>query len=429
MMSRTMQTRATTLNLKQWTERISSISLHEVELGLDRVRQVWQRLGEPLVARQVVTIAGTNGKGTCAHLLERTLRAQGCRVGLYTSPHLLRFNERIVMDGRGASDDELCAAFEHIDQNRGSVALTFFEFTTLAALWCFAARRLDVAVLEVGLGGRLDAVNLVDPTAAVVTRIGMDHTAYLGSTLEAIGREKAGIFRARTPAIIASADAPHTVRDAAQARGATVFARDEHFFCKGDSGVFSWRDQRARFADLPLPAGAALDSIAGALKALSCLDRLPDTKLLESVLDRWQLAGRQQWIDGEPAWLLDVAHNPQAAGYLAQRLKREQRPVRLVVGLLADKDTEGFAEPLRALDATWHAVGIEGGRGLSARELAQRFERAGIKHVSRSSSVAGALARERASAHPGDLIVVCGSFHVVGPALAWLGLYSPSLTA
>lgn len=424
-----MQTRATALNLKQWTERISSISLHEVELGLERVRQVWQRLGEPPVARQVVTIAGTNGKGTCAHFLDRALRAQGCRVGLYTSPHLLRFNERIVIDGHSVADDELCAAFAHIDQARGPIALTFFEFTTLAALWCFAAQRLDVAVLEVGLGGRLDAVNLIDPSVAVVTRIGLDHTAYLGTTLDAIGREKAGIFRPRTPAIIAAADAPSSVVIAAQERGANAFVRGEHFFCQQADGHFSWRDQSATMANMPLPAGAALDSVAGALKALSCLDRMPEQDTLESVLDTWQLAGRQQRIDGEPAWLLDVAHNPQAAHYLATRLRQERQPIRLVVGLLADKDVRGFAEPLRDLVTHWHAVGIEGSRGLSAHELAVRLEDAGVQRVKTSSSVAGALARERSCADSDDLIVVCGSFHVVGPALAWLGLYSPSLTA
>ncbi|MFK7886693.1 MAG: bifunctional tetrahydrofolate synthase/dihydrofolate synthase [Gammaproteobacteria bacterium] len=423
-----MRTKATTLNLKQWTERIASISLHEVELGLERVRQVWLRLGEPLVAPRIITIAGTNGKGTCAHFLDKTMRADGRRVGLYTSPHLLRFNERIVIDGHSISDDQLCAAFEHIDQVRGKVPLTFFEFTTLAALWCFAQARLDIAVLEVGLGGRLDAVNLIDPTVAVVTRIGIDHTAFLGSTLAAIGREKAGIFRPRIPAIVAAADAPAVLADVALEQNAHLVARDEHFFCARTDAGFGWTDQNTTLSDLPLPRGAALDSLAGALAALACLGLLPAREILAGVLTRWSLAGRQQWVPGQPAFLLDVAHNPQAAAHLAQRLQREGRQVRCVVGMLADKDTNGFVTPLKNWVRHWHAVGVEGRRGLRADELATRLANAGIAPVATSASVAAALARERAAAEENELIVVCGSFHVVGPALAWLGLYSPSLS-
>lgn len=420
------------LSLNQWTDAIQRLSVHEVELGLDRVSQVWNRLHGGRLPARVVTVAGTNGKGTCAHFLERVLRAGGYRTGLYTSPHLLRFNERVRVDGRPVSDETLCAAFERVEHARGDVPLTFFEYTTLAALVCFVAVDLDVIVLEVGLGGRLDAVNVIDADVAVVTRIGLDHTEYLGTTLNSIAREKAGVFRPNRPAIVASGSAPSALRDAARHVAARLVERDVAFTVtatKDDTGEhFDWCYGGLSFAALPAPSGAAIDSIAGGLAALMVLGCRPDEQTVRDVLASWCLPGRVQLVSGAPSWVLDVAHNPQAAAHLASWLREQAKPVRAILGMLEDKDTGGFVAELADVVNRWHAVSIDGPRGLRADALAARLRDAGMTTVSTSASVPGALALARSQASADDVVLVCGSFQVVGPALAWLGLYSDAIS-
>ncbi|MFK8015532.1 MAG: bifunctional tetrahydrofolate synthase/dihydrofolate synthase [Gammaproteobacteria bacterium] len=413
------------MNLSQWTERIDGLNLHDMELGLSRMRRVWERLSTGRLATTVFSVAGTNGKGTCAHFLERAFRAQGSRTGLYTSPHLLRFNERVRLHGRPVDDDTLCAAFEQVEMARQSETLTFFEFTTLAALRIFADAELDVVVLEVGLGGRLDAVNVVDADVAIVTRIGIDHTQYLGDTRAAIAREKAGIFRSGRPAIVADPEPPPTLAQYAQEVEATLFQRGDHFRCGAISDTeFEWACDARTLSALPRPFGMPLTSFAAALMALHCVDALPDAVTLRPLLRDWQLEGRLQWQPGAPNVLLDVAHNPQAAALLARRLAAIEGPKRVIVGMLADKDAGAFAKALMANADHWHAVGVDGPRGQPAQALAEQLAAAGVTNVCVSESVAGALAIERARAGARDTLVVCGSFHVVGPALAWLGLYS-----
>lgn len=415
-------------SLNEWIDAIGRLSVHDMDFGLERVGRVWRRLHSGRPRARVVTIAGTNGKGTCAHFVDRSLRARGLRTGLYTSPHLLRFNERIRIDGHPIDDAELCRAFSRVEHARRTEPLTFFEFTTLAALAAFARRPLDVLILEVGLGGRLDAVNVIDPDVAVVTRIGLDHMDYLGDTLDAIGREKAGIFRRGVPAVVCREDAPPSVARSAQSVGAKLVQRGAAFRVSESADGFDWSMARTVRRDLPRPHDGPLDSFVGGLAAMTLLNVCPSDAKLRQVLENWSLAGRGQWVDGQPHYLLDVAHNPQAGALLAERLAASGKRARFVVGMLRSKDSAGFFSALMPHAASWHAVPTTGPRGLDAQALGERLRAAGVDRVTSSASVAGAMARERARATDQDVIVVCGSFQVVGPALAWLGLYSNAVT-
>jgi dihydrofolate synthase/folylpolyglutamate synthase len=291
-------------------------------------------------------------------------------------------------------------------------------------LLVFADTGLDAVVLEVGLGGRLDAVNVVDADIAIVTRIGLDHTAFLGTTLEQIGAEKAGIFRRNRPAIVADPEPPASLTRHARAVGARHYQRGVAFECSALGDRFDWRCGTTRCDGLPRPPGVRLESFAAGLMALHLMDALPTPARLRELLASWQLAGRLQWVAGTPSLLLDVAHNPQAAAVLAGRLEASDGACRAIVGMLEDKDAEAFADVLSPRLRAWHTVTVDGPRGQSAAALARRLRARGCRVEEESASVAGALSIERARAAPTDTLVVCGSFHVVGPALAWLGLYS-----
>lgn len=412
--------------VERWLRRIAAISPADIELGLDRVARVHARLGGGRPGARVVTVAGTNGKGTCVHFLEGLLRGAGQRVALYTSPHLLRFNERMRLDGAPIGDEALCAAFERVEQARGAEPLTYFEFTTLAALSWFESCAPDVAVLEVGLGGRLDAVNVVDADVAAVTRIGLDHTDWLGDTLAAIGREKAGVFRRGRPAICADPAPPPTVREAAVAVGATPWFRGHEFEVDTGEAQFAVRSDDWGLAGLPRPSGSPVEGFVAALWAAKWLGMLPPRAAIDTQLRAWALPGRLQWVPGDPPFLLDVAHNPQAAQVLAAALEDRagDSALHAVVGLLGDKDAAGFVAPLLPIVDHWHAVPLPGARGRGAAQLAAALRAAGARDVIAHDSVAGALGVARARALGRGCVAVCGSFQVVGPALAWLGIYS-----
>ena len=410
-------------SLNEWIDGIGRLSVHDMDLGLERVHEVWHRLHPGPISARVVTISGTNGKGTCAHFLDRLLRADGARTGLYTSPHLLHFNERVRLDGEPIDDESLCRAFARVEAVREDVALTFFEFTTLAALCAFSEASVDVVILEVGLGGRLDAVNVVDPDVAIVTRIGLDHTDVLGETVDDIAREKAGIFRRGAPAIICRSDAPSALLEAARSIGARLVLRGIDFELSHLDNAVRWQMGATCMDALPLPGDTPLDSFAGALAAMATLGRHVTRDALDDVLATWQLAGRLQWVDGAPSFLLDVAHNPQAGRVLAHRLAQTGGRVYAVVGMLANKDTDGFVASLGQHVDTWHAVPTAGPRGLTAAALTARLHAAGLTRVAQSASLADGLACARARSAPDDVVLVCGSFQVVGPALAWLGIY------
>jgi dihydrofolate synthase/folylpolyglutamate synthase len=415
--------------LADWLAWQETLHPRSIDLGLERVRAVADRLGLTAPAWPVVTVAGTNGKGSCVALLETIYRSAGYRTASYTSPHLLRYNERVRIDGGEATDAALCAAFERIDRARQDITLTYFEFGTLAALLLFQETPPAVALLEVGLGGRLDAVNIVDADVALVTAIGLDHAAWLGDDREAIGREKAGILRTDRPAVCADPTPPASLREYADTIGAHWYGLGEQFTRRRSAAGWDWTGWRTTRTGLPLPAlsGAhQLDNAAGVLAVIDLLaDRLPVGRAaIEAGLRGVHLPGRFQELPGAPPIILDVAHNPDAAARLAGQLR--ERPVAgrtwLVLGMLADKDAAAFARALDGSVDCWCLGGLDGTRGLSADALAARIaapDRPRDTH--RFASVAAALAHAVAAAGPADRVVVSGSFLAVAAALDGTG--------
>jgi len=398
-----------------------------VDPGLERVGEVWRRLRLPMAAT-VLTVGGTNGKGSACAYLDAILRAAGYETGLFTSPHLARYNERIRVGGREIADQALLAAFAEIDAARGDISLTFFEWNTLAAFLAFAHARVDVAVLEVGMGGRLDAVNLLDADAAAVVSVGLDHCEWLGNTVEAIGLEKAGIFRAGRPAVFGSRLMPRSVAAHAAAIGARLrrLGTDFDYVERADGWDYVGFGSRRR--ELPLPALAGASQLGNAAAALAVLESVEPALLVpdEAVrtgLRTVRLAGRFQVIPGQPEWILDVAHNAEAAASLAASLAARPHAGRTVAvcGILADKDVEAIVAALAPQVSRWIAVGLDGPRALLPAELAHRIRRAGANSVVAVADVAAGLAQARVDCGPGDRAVVFGSFLAVGPALTALG--------
>lgn len=418
-------------NLADWLDYQQRVHAHGIDLGLDRVQEVWRRMGAPRPAPIVITVGGTNGKGSTVALLEAMSRAAGLRVGAYTSPHILRYNERVRVDGVEAADDDLCAAFARIENARGekkpdAIGLTYFEFGTLAAFDLFARAGVDIALLEVGLGGRLDAVNIIDTDAAIVTTVDLDHIEYLGNDRMSIGREKAGIFRANKPAIIGERDPPQSLLDEAQRIGANVLHAGIDFAARRHGETWSWtpaHDHAFALPKLPLPMLAApsqIDNAAAAIAALYSLrERIAwNPRAIATGVRGAQLPGRLQRIGCNPDVFVDVAHNPQAARELAHWL--DANPVtgktRAVFGALSDKDVRGILAALDQHIAHWHlaALDADSPRGLSASQLATRVRDAAPNAVvSEHGDVATALTSARECAAPHDRILAFGSFFVV----------------
>jgi dihydrofolate synthase/folylpolyglutamate synthase len=398
-----------------------------IDPGLERAGEVWRRLALPR-PRTVLTIGGTNGKGSVCAYLDAILGAAGYDVGLFTSPHLVAYNERIRTRGRDADDAAIVSAFARIDQARGDISLTFFEWSTLAAFVRFAEEHVDVAVLEVGMGGRLDAVNLADADVAAVVSVGLDHCEWLGSTIEEIGVEKSGIFRPGRPAIFGARAMPESVARAAAACGARLrrFRRDFDFVERADGWDYIGVGSRRR--ELPLPGLAGSAQLANAVTALAVLEGaepavlVPD-EAVRAGLKRVRLAGRFQVIGRDPEWILDVAHNPDAAQALAASLAA--RPTRgrtiAVCGILGDKDIEGIISALAGRVDRWIAVGLSGARVLAADELARRIAIATGHAADVAGDVENGLRMAQTLSAPGDRVLVFGSFLTVGPALASLG--------
>ena len=422
-------------DLDAWLAHIERQHPRSIAMGLERVGKVAShlRLGKP--ARQVIVVGGTNGKGSTVAFIEAMGRAAGWRVGAYTSPHLLRYNERVRIDGREAADAELVTAFEAVEQARlavdvaeGGLALTYFEYGTLAALWLFERAELDLAVLEVGLGGRLDAVNLVDADVAVITTVAIDHSDWLGEDREAIGREKAGIARAWKPLVLGETDPPSSVLRHAYAIGASAIRADSDFFAEPvDTGQWRWREPGFEL-HLPHPRLAApvqRRNAATAIAALRALDVPPVDEALIQGVAQADLPGRLQRFRREGIEVLvDVGHNPQAAAELAAWLDASavDGVTLAVFAALEDKDVAGIVAAVRGRVSAWFLAGLEeaGPRGQSADALASRVDEAAVAMAPRHSTVAQALAAALHTAEAGDRILVFGSFHTAAAALAWL---------
>ena len=416
-------------SLDAWLEWQQTLHPRAMDLGLERVTRVLERTGWRPPQVPVLTVGGTNGKGSCVATIAALLAAGGYRVATFTSPHLVDYRERIRVDGVPVSATSLVAAFERIADALGADTLTFFEFNTLAALLVFETACPDAVVLEVGMGGRLDAVNVVDPDVAVIVSVGLDHMEWLGPDVESIGREKAGILRAGRPAVVGTPAPPRSVIEVANAIGADLRLRGRDFDASArEAGRWDYRDRDGRLDSLPEPGLTGVvqvDNAATALAALRALGpRLPlGRPAVERGLAQVRLAGRFQRLQdaGGVEWVLDVAHNEDSARTLAANLRRWPAAGRTlaVCGMLADKDARQVAGLLGGVVDRWYAASTDGPRGLAAEELSARAAGAGVT-MAPAGGVEAALAVAAAAARPGDRVVVFGSFHTVGPALRHL---------
>ncbi|MFD1216113.1 bifunctional tetrahydrofolate synthase/dihydrofolate synthase [Microbulbifer celer] len=408
-------------DLQSWLTRLEQLHPTEIELGLERVSAVARRLDADTPARRVVTVAGTNGKGSCVRTMEALLCSSGHTVGAYSSPHLLRFNERIRIDGEEVGDEDLITAFEAVEQARGETSLTYFEFTTLAAFWLFKRAEVEFALLEVGLGGRLDAVNLVDADIAVITSVAVDHEAWLGNDREVIGAEKAGILRRGKTFVCADAHPPASVVDAARELGCESYFIGHQF----EIGDHRFRLQGEPELTIGVPqVQLPPASVAAALTALSLAGALPGADEVCRVLETLQMPGRCQRLD----WLgrelvLDVGHNPAAATYLAEWLA--QRPVSgctlALVAVMADKDVPGLVAPLKhEIDHWFPALLPDNPRAADAAQLLRGLSEAGVPEAQvdrQCMPVAERLQSLIEVLQAGDRLLVFGSFFTVAEVL------------
>ncbi len=418
------QTRPATL--EQWLSHIDHQHPASIAMGLERMRAVAEalRLGQP--ARRTIIVGGTNGKGSTVAFIEAIARAAGWKVGAYTSPHLLRYNERVRIDGVDVDDAGLVAAFEAVEAARGDTALTYFEYGTLAALWLFEQSGLDLAVLEVGLGGRLDAVNVIDADVAVITTVDIDHSEWLGDDREAIGAEKAGIIRGWKPVVLGETDPPSSVLRRAYVLGANAIRGGSDFFHEAiDERRWRWRDVSWQI-ELPQPALWApiqRSNAATAIAALRALDlELPDAAWVVGLATA-RISGRlQSFLRDGVEVLVDVGHNPQAARELAAALA--SRPVagdtHAVFAALADKDVHGVVAALQDQVSHWQLAGLGGPRGQDAAQLRGRLGDTAAADAPEAASVAEAIEQALAQARQGDRVLVFGSFHTAAEALQHL---------
>ena len=415
--------------LADWLTHLETLHPKTIALGLERVEEVKQRLNlQPDFP--IIVVGGTNGKGSVCAMLESILHAAGYRVGCYTSPHLLHYNERVRIAKKQVSDAELCASFAQIEQVRDNVPLTYFEFGTLAAMQCFIEHKVDVAILEVGLGGRLDAVNAFDNDCAVIASVDIDHTDYLGDTREQIAFEKAGIFRVGRVAICADADVPLAMVEHAVKIGAQLWRIGKEFSFTPHQGQWDYRSKVNTRSSLPYPAlrGAfQLHNASAALAALDVLkDRLPiSMEAVRRGLGEVLLAGRFQFVPGKPTLILDVAHNPHAARSLEQNLTSLPScpHTYAVFAMLKDKDMAGVVAALDPHIDTWLAAGIDTPRGAAPEQLEQVLQQCRVRgEIKICKNISDALRYAYNAAGENDRIIVFGSFYTVAEVMAARGL-------
>jgi dihydrofolate synthase / folylpolyglutamate synthase len=412
--------------LDDWLAHCERLHPKTIELGLDRVRAVAGRMGLSFSC-PVITVAGTNGKGSTCAMLEAILLQAGFRTGVYTSPHLVNFEERCRIAGEIVKADDLVPHFERVEQARGDTSLSYFEFTTLAIMGLMADASLDVAILEVGLGGRLDAVNIIDADCAVVTSIDLDHMEFLGPDRESIGREKAGIMRPGRPVIVSDPVPPQSVLDHAAAIGADLWLFGRDFNFQGDKQQWAWAGRGRRYAGLAYPALRGANQLVNASGVLAALEavrsRLPvSAQAVRNGLAMVELPGRFQLVPGQPALVLDVAHNPHSAAALAANLDAMGfYPVtHAVFGAMADKDVAPMLRKLSPIVDRWYFTDLPTPRADSAASLERKWQAVETRKDVRSSTHAGpreAFDAARAAADPADRIVVFGSFYTVGGVL------------
>jgi len=409
------------MNLDDWQARIERLHPEEIELGLGRIRTVAERLEVLHFPCPIVTVAGTNGKGSTVTLMERLARAAGRRTALYTSPHIQRFNERVRLDGEPVSDALLCQAFERVEAARGEVALTYFEFTTLAALCVFQQTPIEVLILEVGLGGRLDAVNVIDADVAVVTSIGLDHQDWLGDDREQIGREKAGILRAGRPLLFAALDMPSSIATAAEQGGAILLRAGAEFGVDGENIFWQQAEARHELTAAAMPLGR--DNLAGAVQALALLKMLPQD--LVAVAQQVTLPGRcqQLQIDGVD-WYFDVGHNREALQRFLSLLPAAKGRRFAICAMLADKPAAQILADFSASVTHWYLAGLAGSRSRTADQLAELLQKSASREcfANVADAVDAVRAEQKNTDQAVDQVLVFGSFHTVAEAAAALEL-------
>lgn len=421
-------------DLASWLRHLEQLHPSTIELGLERVRRVFDALQLDLSKSKVIIVGGTNGKGSSVTMLAGILRAAGYSVSTYTSPHLLVYNERVTYNGRMATDEELCAGFAAVEQARAGVSLTYFEFGTLGAFWFFAQQRPDFIILEVGLGGRLDAVNIIDADASLLTNVDLDHMDWLGDTREKIGAEKAGIFRSHRPAVYGERSMPASVRDYAAEHQVPLLQQGAEFDWKETARTWEWhgRDLSGGLQTLTeLPRnGFPLDNASAVLQILHQLDINLPREAIDTGLRNAELAGRFQQKNHQGVRvILDVAHNPHAAANLAKNIRGRLAGchVLLVLGMLADKDSASVVRLLLPEVAHTYAGSLGGERGASADVLYNHAQQSGCTAISKFASIDEAFtaAVAHAKAHMQQtrqeaVVVVCGSFFTVSAVLALL---------
>ena len=412
------------MSLSDWLSRLERLHFKAIDMGLERIRAVAVALGLFTNPPFVFTVAGTNGKGSTVAILDQLLRRGGYRTGCYTSPHLVHFNERVCINGQCCNDAELIAAFEAVEAARSGISLTYFEFTTLAAIWLFQRRDLDAWVLEVGLGGRLDAVNLWDPDVAVVTSIALDHQAWLGDTRSAIGLEKIGIGRGGRPLVLGEPDVPEAVRQQARTMGCQILALGQDFNFQSDAE--SWHcqlragdGQRTELRNLPRPE-LYLQNAVTALQALALSPFQLDRDTLERGLNLATLPGRRQLLHRDPDLMLDVGHNPHAADALARHLRAAgYQRVNCVLGMLSDKDVINTVMPLLDVVDRWYPVALATDRALAPAGLQRTLLDLGACSDAPAPAAHRAVKRLLAEVHSGELVLVFGSFYTVADVIQY----------
>lgn len=413
-------------SLQAWLNWQEQLHPRPIDLGLGRVAGVYRQLDPHRKKPPTITVAGTNGKGSCVAFLEAIYRAEGYKVGAYTSPHILRYNERIRIDGQPVDDALICEAFARIDAARGDTSLSYFEFGTLAALNIFADADLDIQLLEVGLGGRLDAVNIVDPDVALVTTIALDHVDWLGNTEAAIGREKAGIFRSGVAAVIGDGNAPDSVAEVATQIGALTLQMGKAFTYQKHADSWDWQSADSRITDLPMPAFKGehqyknASAVIMAVQALQPLLKVADDSIRQGLRSA-RLQGRFQQIDGAIPVLLDVGHNPQAVQTLIDYLRDYFPKVKIhaVFAMMRDKDIAGVLNMMRDRVAVWYLAPLNNPRAASPEQLETYFQQQGMQNLqSGFADFAEAFVAAQQNARPDELILIFGSFFLVSEYLS-----------
>jgi len=414
--------------LNEWLEWQEELHFTAIELGLDRCTAVAENMGLLNPDFTVISVSGTNGKGSSVTMIDSILANSGYKTGCYTSPHLIRYNERVKLGGIEVTDEMLCESFSRIDHARGDISLTYFEFGTLAALDIFHHENIDVALLEVGLGGRLDAVNCIDADVALVTSIDLDHMQWLGMDRESIAREKAGIFRENRPAICSDPHPPETVLGYAKEIGAKLYipGRDFNYHLSDDN--WSWQWNSVAYENLPRPGqynSCQIQNAAGVLMVLNTLKSiLPvDEGAIEKGLKNFSLAGRFQMLSEGTQTILDVAHNNQSAKTLVHNLKQfpSSGKTHIIIGMLKDKDRNSVLGELIEIADYWHTVTISNPRGSDSETIKNELLELGVTApISENDTVADAFHKIEDETGIHDRIVVTGSFLIVGDAMKHL---------